>query len=85
MPKINLNKKSLIKLIGKKFSDSELTEKIPMIGVDLESISKDEVIVEVFPNRPDLLSDHGFARSFKSFIGKETGLKKFKEIGRAHV
>src|SRR3989344_1307562 len=78
MPKINLNKKSLIKLIGKKFSDSELTEKIPMIGVDLESISKDEVIVEVFPNRPDLLSDHGFARSFKSFIGKETGLKKFK-------
>ena len=78
MPKINLNKKNLMKLIGKSFTDKELEEKIPMLGVDFESIEKDEIIVEVFPNRPDLLSDHGFARAFKAFIGKDLTFKTYK-------
>ncbi len=78
MPKINLNKKNLMKLIGKNFTDKEIEEKIPMLGVDLESIEKDEVIIEVFPNRPDLLSDHGFARAFKAFIRKDLSFKNYK-------
>ncbi len=78
MPKININKQNLMKLLGKKLSDKELNEKIPLLGVDLETIEKEEIIVEVFPNRPDMLSDHGFARAFKAFIGKEIGLKSYK-------
>ncbi|MBI4155266.1 phenylalanine--tRNA ligase subunit beta [Candidatus Woesearchaeota archaeon] len=78
MPKITINKNTLMKLVGKKFTDKELEEKIPMLGVDMESIEGNDLIVEVFPNRPDLLSDQGFARAFKAFIGKKTGLISFK-------
>ncbi|MEK6809591.1 MAG: phenylalanine--tRNA ligase subunit beta, partial [Nanoarchaeota archaeon] len=33
--------------------------------------------VEVFPNRPDMLSEQGFARAFSSFIGVKTGLREY--------
>jgi len=33
--------------------------------------------VEIFPNRPDMLSEQGFARAFSSFIGVNTGLRKY--------
>jgi len=56
----------------------ETLEKIPMLGTPLESIDKDEIEVEIFPNRPDLLSMQGFLRAFKAFLGKDTGLKKYK-------
>ncbi|MEK6888666.1 MAG: phenylalanine--tRNA ligase subunit beta [Nanoarchaeota archaeon] len=55
-----------------------IEEKIPLFGTGLESISEEEIIIEVNPNRPDLLSMHGFLRAFKAFLGKETGLKKYR-------
>ncbi len=58
--------------------NSNTIEKISLFGTPLEFINKDEIEIEVFPNRPDLLSFQGFIRSFKAFIGKETGLKKYK-------
>ncbi len=77
MPTITLNKKVLFDNLGKTLSDEELLDKIPMLGTDLEEITEDEIHVEIFPNRPDLLSDQGFARAFSSFLGLEKGLKKF--------
>ena len=68
MPKINLNKKRVLELIGKNISDSELKEKIPYLGTDLEAVTKEEIEVEIFPNRPDLLSEEGFSRALKSFL-----------------
>ncbi|MEM4230566.1 MAG: phenylalanine--tRNA ligase subunit beta [Candidatus Pacearchaeota archaeon] len=56
----------------------EIEEKIPMMGVSLESINDSEIELEIFPNRPDLLSLQGFLRAFKAFLGKEKGLKKYK-------
>ncbi|MDO8481258.1 MAG: phenylalanine--tRNA ligase subunit beta [Nanoarchaeota archaeon] len=78
MPTITLNRKVLEKAIGKALPEEELKERISMLGTDLESVTKDEIVVEIFPNRPDLLSDPGFARAFKSFLGVETGLKQYK-------
>ena len=78
MPTITLNKKVLEKTIGKKFTDKELKEKIPMLGTDLEGIEGNEINVEIFPNRPDLLSDQGFARAFSTFVGQTKGLKKYE-------
>jgi phenylalanyl-tRNA synthetase beta chain len=49
-----------------------------MLGTDLESVDKNEIIVEIFPNRPDMLSEQGFARAFASFIGEKTGLREYK-------
>jgi phenylalanyl-tRNA synthetase beta chain len=41
-------------------------------------LDDDELEIEVFPNRPDLLSYHGFKRSFLAFLGKQTGIKAYK-------
>jgi len=57
--------------------NDEMTEKSTMMGVPAE-ISGDLVNIEVTPNRPDLLSMHGFLRCYKAFIGKESGLKRYK-------
>src|SRR3989344_2920402 len=55
----------------------EIQEKITLFGTPLESISQENIEIEVLSNRPDLISLEGFMRSFKKFIGKEPGLKKY--------
>ena len=56
----------------------EIQEKISLFGTPLEKITDDQVEIEIFPNRPDLISMQGYVRSFKAFLGKETGIKKYK-------
>jgi len=78
MPKITLNKKETLKLLGKSLSDKKLLETIPLLGTDLDEITPTTIEVEIFPNRPDLLSEEGFARALSSFLGIKTGLKTYK-------
>ena len=77
MPTVTLNKKVFEKLVGKQLPLEQLKDKISFLGTDLEKIEGDEIIVEVFPNRPDMLSEQGFARAFSSFIGRKVGLRKY--------
>ncbi len=77
MPTINVNKKVFEKLVGKKLPLEKLKDRISMLGTDLEEINNKEIIVEIFPDRPDMLSDQGFARAFSSFIGTKRGLKRY--------
>lgn len=77
MPTVTLNKKVFEKLVGKKLPLEQLKERISFLGTDLEKIEGEEIVVEVFPNRPDMLSEQGFARAFSSFIGRRLGLKKY--------
>ncbi len=64
------------KEIGK--LDEKMEERIAMLGTPIERITKEEIEIEVFPNRPDLLSYHGFKRAFLAFLGKKTGMQKYK-------
>jgi phenylalanyl-tRNA synthetase beta chain len=77
VPTVKLDRKVFESLIGKKLSENELKERMAMIGTDLESVDDKEIVVEVFPNRPDMLSEQGFSRAFKAFLGVETGLKTY--------
>ena len=77
MPTVTLNKNQFEELAGKKLPLGELKNRISMLGTDLEKIEGNEIIVEVFPNRPDMLSEQGFARAFSSFIGVKKGLRKY--------
>ncbi len=77
MPTITLHKTTLEEITGKKLPLDQLKDRISMLGTDLESIEGDEITVEIFPNRPDLLSEQGFARAFSSFIGVKTGLRQY--------
>jgi phenylalanyl-tRNA synthetase beta chain len=78
LPTVTLNKTVFEKLVGKELPLEELKDRISMLGTDLESIENDEIHVEIFPNRPDLLSEQGFARAFSSFIGIKPGLRKYE-------
>ncbi len=69
MPVISFNYRDFIKLVGKKYSMKELEETMPMMGMEWEGSDGDEISVEVFPNRPDLLSVEGLARAYKYFRG----------------
>lgn len=69
-------RKKFEKEIGK--LDEKMQNRIAMFGTPLEKFDDEEIEIEVFPNRPDLLSYHGFKRSFLAFLGKQTGLKKYK-------
>jgi phenylalanyl-tRNA synthetase beta chain len=57
----------------------QMKNKLQLFGTPLESISDTEIELEIFPDRPDLLSAHGFLRSFKAFLGKEPEKCKLKK------
>src|SRR3989344_3919083 len=77
MSNLIFNRKEFESLLGAKVT-KETEEKISLFGTPLERITEDEIEIEIFPNRPDMLSMQGFLRGFKAFLGKETGLKKYK-------
>ena len=76
MANIKIPRKLFEKEIGK--LDEKMQNKIAMFGTTLEGFNDNEMELEIFPNRPDLLSYQGFKRSFLAFLGKKTGLKKYK-------
>ena len=78
MPSIKLDKKTVYDLLGsKKIDEKKLADRISMMGTDLDEINATEIDVEIFPNRPDLLSEQGFARALSSFMGLKTGLRSY--------
>ena len=75
---LTVDRKEFEKRVGK--VTAELEERISMFGTPVEApighdsvepeVSDSEVSVEVFPNRPDLLSLGNFARAVNQFNGK---------------
>ena len=71
---LTINRKELEKKIGK--ITPEIESRISMFGTPVEEVTDSELSVEVFPNRPDLLSAGNFARAVGQFVGKR-GIAKF--------
>ncbi len=76
MANIKIPKKVFEKEIGP--LDETMKNKIAMFGTTLESFTDNEIELEIFPDRPDLLSYQGFKRAFLNFIGKSKRLKNYK-------
>jgi phenylalanyl-tRNA synthetase beta chain len=76
MANIKISRNLFEKEIGK--LDEEMQTKIAMFGTTLEGFDDNEIELEIFPNRPDLLSYQGFKRGFLGFLGKKTGLRDYK-------
>jgi len=85
VPVITVNKDYFCKLVGKDLSMSFIEERLPMLGVGWEEKTKSEFSVEVFPNRPDMLSVEGLARAFASFIRIRPGLKEYKALDSEYL
>ncbi|MBQ6629635.1 MAG: phenylalanine--tRNA ligase subunit beta [Methanobrevibacter sp.] len=77
MPVITFKYQDL-KDLGIDMEKDELINTLPMMASDIEDYDDEEIKVEFFPNRPDNLSVEGVARSFKGFLGLETGLPKYE-------
>jgi phenylalanyl-tRNA synthetase beta chain len=75
MTVVTLNRKEVEKKLGK--IDEKIEEKISMFGTPVESLNETEVSIEVFPNRPDLLSLQGFLRAMSYYLNGEK-LKQYK-------
>ncbi len=68
MPTINVDKKEFLKLINKKLTDKEIEEKISEMGIAVEAVNNQEIIFEIFANRPDLLSKNCLVRFVKNYF-----------------
>lgn len=76
MPLISIDKQDLLELLGEVIPDDVMAHNISMMGTDLREV-KDTVEVEVFPDRPDLLSTEGFAMALEGYLDMRTGLPDF--------
>jgi phenylalanyl-tRNA synthetase beta chain len=77
MPSVEYDMGDLKHLLGGEHSLESLKDAIPMLGVGLDGIDEEKVVLEVFPNRPDMLNIEGFARALRGFMGVETGYKEY--------
>jgi phenylalanyl-tRNA synthetase beta chain len=78
MPTAEFSTGDFMRLLGKKIPLKELEERAAMLGTSVEEVTGEKIVVEVFPNRPDMLSVEGFARAYRTFTGLEKGLKDYK-------
>ena len=83
MPVIDVNLEDLRELLKIDVTIEELRDRLPMMGTSWEGETDEGFQLEVFPNRPDLLSIEGLARAYASFKGVKTGLREYevKEAG----
>ncbi len=73
---LTIPKTKFEKEIGK--LDESMKEKIAMFGTPIDDETSTEIHIELFPNRPDLLSYQNFKNAFLSFAKKPTGIRKVK-------
>ncbi len=69
MTVVSMNRKEVEKRIGK--ITSEVENKIAMFGTPVESLTAEELQIDVTPNRPDLLSMQGFIRAMIPYLKNE--------------
>ncbi len=77
MPVIEVRLDDLRELLGRDVTVEELQDRLPMMGTSWEGVTEDGFHLEVFPNRPDLLSIEGLARAYASWTGAQTGLRSY--------
>ncbi len=74
MPVIRLPREELRKL---GMDENLLLENVAMLGADPKGIEGDEILVEFFPDRPDLYTVEGVVRAMKGFLGEELGAPRY--------
>ncbi len=68
MAHIQIDKREFESLLGEKIPDERLREDASMLGAHWEHVEGPKWDVEVYPDRPDLLSVEGLARAYRGFF-----------------
>ncbi len=74
---ITIEEEDLYSLLGVKLTRKNLVYWLAMQGTPVEKEKPSEIDVEVFPNRPDMLSVEGLARNLKGILSIEIGLPNY--------
>ena len=78
MPNIEISKKDLESMMGRKYSREELEDTLEYIKGEIDSLEGDALKIDCKEtNRPDLWCTEGIARELKARTGKEKGIKKY--------
>jgi phenylalanyl-tRNA synthetase beta chain len=67
----------LLSLIGKKMTIEKLGDILFLLKAEVEKIEGNVIEIELNPDRQDMLSTEGIARAIRSFMGIESGFRKF--------
>jgi len=78
MPVVTLYFNRLQKILGHKVSIAKIVSTLPLLGLDIEEETQDNVNVEYSPNRPDFSTDYGIATSLQGLLGIKLGMPKLK-------
>jgi phenylalanyl-tRNA synthetase beta chain len=76
MVSLTLNKQKLLQDLGASESE-EFLHKIVMMGAEIDDNTATELVVNITPNRPDMLSQQGFTRALAAFLGIRPGLRTY--------
>ena len=71
MPTISVDQKILEKLVaahGHTHSVEQIAEHLPLLGTDIDRCDEETLDIEIFPNRPDLLSGETLSIAIRNFI-----------------
>ena len=77
MPTISIDKQRFLDKLDTRLTDDDLRSELSQLGTDVENITDEEITVEIFPHRPDLLSSQGLARNLKGLLGETTGMPHY--------
>ena len=78
MPTIEVNRKDLEMLVGKKLPQKQLEECLMFVKGEIDDEEKGVLKVDVKEtNRPDLWSTEGIAREIRTRLGTEKGIRKY--------
>lgn len=75
MPVVTLEMERFSKLVGA--DRKRILDKLPYIGLDIESATEESVRVEYSPNRPEFGTDYGIARALRGLLGMELGMRRY--------
>jgi phenylalanyl-tRNA synthetase beta chain len=76
LPVVRLDIQRFAKMVGA--TKDTIQDRLPYIGLDIESVEKNAIRVEYSPNRPDFGTDFGIARALRGLLGMEVGLPSFR-------
>jgi phenylalanyl-tRNA synthetase beta chain len=77
MAHIEINKNEFDRLVGTEINEEKLREEASLLGAHWNHIEDEKWDVEVYPNRPDLLSVEGLARAYRGFFEIDEGLENY--------
>jgi len=75
LPVVRIDIQRFSKMVGA--DRKRILERLPYLGLDIESVDRNAVRVEYSPNRPDFGTDFGIAKALRGLLGKEVGLPTF--------